>query len=1797
MAETRKWRRFHRPTTTACPPHRHPSYSSCSMLLFISFFLFCMPTGHWAQQLQPLATQFFQPIIALKSSGQQQQQLSSLAPMFNNGGQTTRISRYDPTLKANSSDGYLLASAGHGTFVRTGPASNAPPLQILVEDRDLMPGMPSAVYHYILTGYGAERFAVDQHGNLYLNVDELDTDATGTPTFVLHVMAKEVDTTPQRSSTPISLTVHVFDDDDDNDEREQEQNVQQLTSGLTLPQTIYMANVSASGGAGERVIAQVKAREGESSNPVFYRIVEVSDGAVQSFRYDQASHELRANGPLYPGHRYRVVIEARDTQGLVGHAVVLVQALPDVPSQTLSAPRPSDLAPPPIAPITSADHHQPQQQIASAFIPPASPPAQSSLHVPDQMARIPSPAAGGFWQSNKNANNNAAQTSKPFWRVDPTTPAPSSSPNPMLIPFVTTPAVNAVPNHATEQNMLVELSEAAPIGSLVTTLGNEYSEGKVYFVLLEEGNAEGKFGMDDERTGTVTTKGTLDREQTAHYTLRIEARSRLPINYQLLYVTILRVDVLDVNDNAPQFVGNPPIVLSVQLDKSLLNSSQSLLSQMNLLLGRVEVSDPDQGTNGKVTLSVMPPLDRFFSINANGEVRVNGALSSAHLGEHQLTLRAVDHGEPPLESRTVVIVRVDGHFVSSVRETLLHGRPPPLGQPVAAAAAAATASTNFGHTSASSDESRPIVSNSASVPSSSSDYESGGGEPNAKLLPLSSTLLMPNGAPFTRVDPRLNGALMLAVSSTARSPLSLANLGANIATALNVGKNAKLVSTSSPIPPTSSSSSPAGISTSASPSSASSEELSTQRLAPVFDSAELKVFVEENEGQMELTRLHAHFPDGGPGPITYTLQSGDQSTFSVDPISGKVLLLRALDAESEPGQLPPVHRLKVGTAEQQKTDQFVTEPGLAHSCEMTIHVVDINDWIPNFAQEKYEFKIAESATSGTIVGQVVAFDQDLTAPNNKIRYELLEQQQTVAERRRQRNPFQIDTESGQIVVSDAEQLAHLAGQTVHLVAKAVDGGLEGTEQNGTAQVEIVVTEEMARSTMTTTMATTTKFMDEDDEALPPPAAASSLAPSMKSRTTGSASETTAPIRPVQPPPLPPAAAIAAAAAVQTAPQIQFVAHMFNATVAEGKRPPVLIQTLEVHNKPRDTRFTICAIREGNVKGAFSVTPNSRGDCEVRTQMQLDRESVANYRMNVSIQNGVQTDSAIVAVSVLDINDNKPKFVDATTASSSFAASTFDTSFAVLPLETEANAQFFSLTARDADTADSGNGAVTYALVDDQQMPSATVADGSDATFFGIDATTGKMFVRKKASEIAQLTRKDYFRVTASACDNPSDEATNKRLCSRVTVTISLLTEQHKFILLFAGVAAEQIRHNEKEIAKSLQHFTDPCPEAKILQIVDQQQNDEDGGHMLTSAVMYAEKRQEQKLCQTQEFQKLFTEPAKQQLVGQMREWGGELLDVFGGGVEDGRTARSGGGGGDGASTAEGIVALLLPIDWSVTSSTMLIIIALSVALVALVGLCALFAFRARHHQHMRRRAQQMRRRRGFSAGGGLLTVSNMKGAVDGGGLFSGIPSYGAGSNSNNNVYLPNMPLAAVSGGGGIPSHHCPFERGNKIYESQLLELPIGDDEYNNNNHNSARANPSFVVAPGAVNGTRCIGARNGGGGGGAAGLINGHDNFAGGCARGGGAAAGKKMFRSNASGGSPPHRQSQHSPPQISSNLQHGLRRKPNAAGTTTSVPTTTTTSDCFQRYYSPPQAATNHEGDFSVDESFYAANGQRCIY
>lgn len=64
------------------------------------------------------------------------------------------------------------------------------------------------------------------------------------------------------------------------------------------------------------------------------------------------------------------------------------------------------------------------------------------------------------------------------------------------------------------------------------------------------------------------------------------------------------------------------------------------------------------------------------------------------------------------------------------------------------------------------------------------------------------------------------------------------------------------------------------------------------RLAPVFSSIPTSIMVDENDGDLELATLEAHYPDEQPGPITYIMKSGDPNLFSVSSYTGKLILLK-----------------------------------------------------------------------------------------------------------------------------------------------------------------------------------------------------------------------------------------------------------------------------------------------------------------------------------------------------------------------------------------------------------------------------------------------------------------------------------------------------------------------------------------------------------------------------------------------------------------------------------------------------------------------------------------------------------------------------------------------------------------------------------------------------------------------------------------------------------------------------------------------------------------------------------------
>uniref|UniRef100_A0AAF5PHW1 Cadherin domain-containing protein n=1 Tax=Wuchereria bancrofti TaxID=6293 RepID=A0AAF5PHW1_WUCBA len=224
-------------------------------------------------------------------------------------------SLHSPTLKASSHEGYITESAQMGTAVRVSPSAFSNSLQIDIYDDDLKPGMSPVSYEYILTGLGSSIFAVDQRGYVYLNVPHIDADPPNPSTYQLHIEAREVNTTPIRSSEPISVTIHVMDIND---------NPPRFSS------SIYTASVSANGII-DRPVIKIYATDNDTGKnaQISYHLVSISDGAYNNFWYDSKAHQLNAVGNLKAGERYEIILRATDGGGLSNQAVIIVYAVPD----------------------------------------------------------------------------------------------------------------------------------------------------------------------------------------------------------------------------------------------------------------------------------------------------------------------------------------------------------------------------------------------------------------------------------------------------------------------------------------------------------------------------------------------------------------------------------------------------------------------------------------------------------------------------------------------------------------------------------------------------------------------------------------------------------------------------------------------------------------------------------------------------------------------------------------------------------------------------------------------------------------------------------------------------------------------------------------------------------------------------------------------------------------------------------------------------------------------------------------------------------------------------------------------------------------------------------------------------------------------------------------------------------------------------------------------------------------------------------------------------------------------------
>lgn len=139
----------------------------------------------------------------------------------------------------------------------------------------------------------------------------------------------------------------------------------------------------------------------------------------------------------------------------------------------------------------------------------------------------------------------------------------------------------------------------------------------------------------DSNTGVITTSERLDREDAASYKLVITAKDGgTPSLSSTVSVT---VNVLDENDNAPKF--SLPFYEASVLENTAINT--------NIL--RVTATDPDDGTNGLVTFSIVSgnTKDAFAIDNSTGFLSVKQNLDRESVTFYSLLLSASDNAAKP----------------------------------------------------------------------------------------------------------------------------------------------------------------------------------------------------------------------------------------------------------------------------------------------------------------------------------------------------------------------------------------------------------------------------------------------------------------------------------------------------------------------------------------------------------------------------------------------------------------------------------------------------------------------------------------------------------------------------------------------------------------------------------------------------------------------------------------------------------------------------------------------------------------------------------------------------------------------------------------------------------------------------------------------------------------------------------------------------------------------------------------------------------------------------------------------
>uniref|UniRef100_A0A182YAM2 Cadherin domain-containing protein n=1 Tax=Anopheles stephensi TaxID=30069 RepID=A0A182YAM2_ANOST len=228
--------------------------------------------------------------------------------------------------------------------------------------------------------------------------------------------------------------------------------------------------------------------------------------------------------------------------------------------------------------------------------------------------------------------------------------------------------------------------------------------------------------------------------------------------------------------------------------------------------------------------------------------------------------------------------------------------------------------------------------------------------------------------------------------------------------------------------------------------------------APIFVQKRYEVRLKENAFEFEspiAVEARDNDLEGSPNSaVEYRLVSTHQSEyFHIDRRTGRLSVREALDFE----------RLESGGSSDTRTISLHVEaadggdPALTAEVEVMVYVQDVNDYAPVFLEAQYAIVIPEDTPSGLPVLRVTAMDGDGSFPNNLVTYRI----QQGADGR-----FVIGASTGEISVTHGASLdpnligpdEQGSGSTYVLEVIATDGGNGDQQLQGSCLVNVTITD-------------------------------------------------------------------------------------------------------------------------------------------------------------------------------------------------------------------------------------------------------------------------------------------------------------------------------------------------------------------------------------------------------------------------------------------------------------------------------------------------------------------------------------------------------------------------------------------------------------------------------------------------------------------------------------------------------------------------------------------------------------------